>query len=166
MKVEGRCHCGKIEYEADVDETKVQICHCLDCQILTGSAFRVTIPASPESFRVKKGEARIYYKTADSGSRRGHAFCGECGSPSFDYRQTIIPIIPCASAHFTSATISDRHAGKSGHEGGCRGCQRSAVSPRSTRASPKRLTPALGHKPENIYSPPPPAVFRCLVERS
>jgi len=29
MKVEGRCHCGKIAYEAEVDPTAVQICHCL-----------------------------------------------------------------------------------------------------------------------------------------
>ena len=83
MKVEGRCHCGKIEYEAEVDETNVQICHCLDCQTLTGSAYRITIPASPDGFRIRRGEPRVYYKTADSGSRRGHAFCGDCGSPVF-----------------------------------------------------------------------------------
>jgi len=83
MRVEGRCHCGKIEYEAVIDQTKVQICHCLDCQTLTGSAFRATVSASPESFNLKRGEPRIYYKTADSGSRRGHAFCGDCGSPVF-----------------------------------------------------------------------------------
>lgn len=81
MKVSGRCHCGKIKYEAEVDPTKVQICHCLDCQTLTGSAFRVTIAASPEGFRIKSGEPKIYYKIAESGSRRGHAFCGDCGSP-------------------------------------------------------------------------------------
>lgn len=83
MKVEGRCHCGTIEYEAEVNPGKVQICHCLDCQILTGSAFRVTIAAPPEGFRLKSGEPRIYYKIADSGSRLGHAFCGECGGPVF-----------------------------------------------------------------------------------
>ena len=83
MRVNGRCHCGKIEYEAEVDPAKVQICHCLDCQTLTGSAFRVTIAAPPEGFRIKSGEATIYYKVADNGSRRGHAFCSVCGSPVF-----------------------------------------------------------------------------------
>ena len=83
MKVEGRCHCGKIAYEAEVDPTAMQICHCLDCQTLTGSAFRVAIPASPEFFRLVRGEPRIYMKVADSGSRRGHAFCGDCGAPVF-----------------------------------------------------------------------------------
>lgn len=83
MKVQGRCHCGKISYEAEVDPTSVQICHCLDCQTLTGSAFRVTIPASPEAFHLLRGEPRIYLKVADSGSRRRHAFCGDCGTPVF-----------------------------------------------------------------------------------
>ena len=85
VKVEGRCHCGRIAYEAEVDPRAVQVCHCLDCQTLTGSAFRVTIPAPPESFRLIRGEPRIYIKVADSGSRRGHAFCGDCGAPV--YRQ-------------------------------------------------------------------------------
>jgi hypothetical protein len=43
----------------------------------------VTLPASPEAFRLVRGEPRIYMKVADSGSRRGHAFCGTCGAPVF-----------------------------------------------------------------------------------
>lgn len=39
--------------------------------------------ALPESFRLKQGEPLVYYKTADSGLKRGHAFCGDCGSPVF-----------------------------------------------------------------------------------
>jgi hypothetical protein len=83
MKVTGGCHCGKIAYEAEVDPGAAQICHCIDCQILTGSAFRVTLPASPDKFRLLKGEPRLYIKVADSGSRRSHAFCGDCGAPVF-----------------------------------------------------------------------------------
>lgn len=83
MKVNGRCHCGKIAYAAEVDPKTVQICHCLDCQTLTGSAFRVTIPAPPATFHLEQGEPRIYLKVAESGSLRGHAFCGDCGAPVF-----------------------------------------------------------------------------------
>jgi len=32
MKIEGRCHCGFITYEAKIDPAKVMICHCTDCQ--------------------------------------------------------------------------------------------------------------------------------------
>ncbi len=80
MFVSGNCHCGEIVFEAEVDPDLVQICHCRDCQILTGSAFRVTVPSAPERFRLLRGVPNIYLKTADSGSQRRHAFCGVCGT--------------------------------------------------------------------------------------
>lgn len=83
MKVSGRCHCGKIAYEAEIDPEAAQICHCIDCQTLTGFAFRVAIPARPEAFHIIYGDPKIYMKTAASGSRRGHAFCRDCGAPVF-----------------------------------------------------------------------------------
>jgi hypothetical protein len=81
MKIEGRCHCGKIAYEATVDPDTVGICHCADCQTLTGSAFRATVQAPAESFVLLNGEPKVYIKTADSGTRRAHAFCPDCGTP-------------------------------------------------------------------------------------
>ena len=44
MKIEGGCHCGNITYRAEVDPNTVGICHCTDCQTLTGSAYRANIP--------------------------------------------------------------------------------------------------------------------------
>ena len=38
MKIDGGCHCGAIAYEAEVDPEKTSICHCTDCQQLTGTA--------------------------------------------------------------------------------------------------------------------------------
>jgi hypothetical protein len=43
MKIDGRCHCGYITYEAEIDPEKVMICHCTDCQTLSGSAFRTVV---------------------------------------------------------------------------------------------------------------------------
>ena len=40
MKVHGHCHCGSVKYEADVDPAKAQVCHCTDCQTLSGAPFR------------------------------------------------------------------------------------------------------------------------------
>lgn len=40
MKIDGRCHCGYITFEAEADPDKAGICHCTDCQSLSGSAFR------------------------------------------------------------------------------------------------------------------------------
>lgn len=79
MKVDGACHCGAISYEAEVDPSRAAICHCTDCQVFTGSAFRAIVPASAQSFRLH-GEPSIYYKTGDSGVRRAQAFCATCGT--------------------------------------------------------------------------------------
>jgi len=81
MQVEGKCHCGAIAYEADIDPDTVRICHCTDCQTLTGSAYRVIVRAPAAGFVLKSGAPKFYVKTAESGARRGHAFCPECGTP-------------------------------------------------------------------------------------
>ena len=56
MKIEGGCHCGYIAYEAEVDPDKVRICHCTDCQTLSGSAFRTVAFTNPGSFNLRSGE--------------------------------------------------------------------------------------------------------------
>jgi hypothetical protein len=72
---------GHITYEAEVDPTTVRVCHCTDCQKLTGTAFRANIASVPGTFRLKTGTPKAYIKTAESGTKRAHAFCPECGTP-------------------------------------------------------------------------------------
>jgi hypothetical protein len=81
MKVTGGCHCRHITYEAEVDPSTVRVCHCTDCQKLTGTAFRANIASLPGTFRLKTGTPKTYIKTAESGTKRAHAFCPECGTP-------------------------------------------------------------------------------------
>lgn len=82
MKIDGSCHCGRITYEAELDPEKVGICHCTDCQTLSGSAFRTVALVPGTSFRIS-GEPKRYVKIADSGNARVQAFCPECGSPIY-----------------------------------------------------------------------------------
>lgn len=83
MKIEGQCHCGAIAYEAHVNPAKAGMCHCTDCQALSGAPFRASVPAKAGDFRLLRGEPKIYVKTADSGNKRVQAFCGTCGSPIY-----------------------------------------------------------------------------------
>lgn len=83
MKIDGGCHCGAIAYEAEIDPEMVGICHCSDCQTLSGTAFRTVTFASEENFRLTRGEPKVYVKTAESGNKRAQAFCAECGSPIY-----------------------------------------------------------------------------------
>jgi len=83
MHVNGSCHCGRICYEADVDPALVSACHCTDCQVLSGSAYRVSVRAPAATFKLTSGTPKTYVKTADSGNRRVHAFCADCGAPVY-----------------------------------------------------------------------------------
>ena len=83
MRVEGQCHCGAIVYEATVNPEKASICHCSDCQTLSGAPFRASVPARAEDFHICKGSPRVYVKVADSGARRAQGFCGDCGTPIY-----------------------------------------------------------------------------------
>jgi hypothetical protein len=83
MKIDGACHCGFIAYEAEVDPNDTGLCHCTDCQTLSGSPFRASVPAAHENFRLLSGKPAIYVKTAESGSKRLQAFCPKCGSPIY-----------------------------------------------------------------------------------
>lgn len=83
MRVDGSCHCGKIRFEADVNPEQISICHCTDCQKLSGSAFRANVSAPAAGFRILTGEPKSYIKTAESGTKRRHAFCGDCGTPIY-----------------------------------------------------------------------------------
>lgn len=83
MHITGACHCRAIQYEADVDPAAAGICHCTDCQILSGTAYRMTIRAEQGTFKITKGTPRIYTKTAESGAKREQAFCEHCGSPLY-----------------------------------------------------------------------------------
>jgi len=80
MKIQGGCHCGAITYEADIDPNTVSICHCTDCQTLSGSAYRTNVRATKDNFKLLTGQPKIYIKTAESGNKRAQAFCPECGS--------------------------------------------------------------------------------------
>jgi len=83
MLVHGSCHCGQITYEADVEPDAVRVCHCTDCQQLSGTLFRAVIVAAREKFSLRSGEPKIYVKTTDSGNKRVQSFCGTCGSPIY-----------------------------------------------------------------------------------
>ena len=80
MNISGNCFCGAIAYEAELDPSRVAICHCRDCQITGGSAFRVSGIVEPASFRFTKGTPRYFDKVADSGAVRRMAFCDQCGT--------------------------------------------------------------------------------------
>ncbi|MEM7498838.1 MAG: GFA family protein [Pseudomonadota bacterium] len=80
MMVHGRCHCGGVTFEAEVEPDEAFICHCTDCRALSASAFRTLVRCRRNAFYPLTGTPRFYIKKAESGARRALAFCGNCGS--------------------------------------------------------------------------------------
>ena len=113
MEIDGHCHCGRVTYRADIDPAKVSICHCTDCQNLTGSPYRVTAICSEQQLRVTGAPAKVYAKTGDNGGTRLQHFCEDCGSPLFTSGEGGPDDWASAGALSASAANSSRR-GKSG----------------------------------------------------
>ena len=56
MNVDGKCLCGQIPFEAEIDPNKTTICHCSDCQINSATAFGYVVGAVNKSFKLSNGE--------------------------------------------------------------------------------------------------------------
>ena len=80
MQIDGACHCGAVSFTAQVDPGRAMVCHCTDCQVLSGTPFRTLVAAQYESLSVV-GQTKSYVKVAQSGNRRAQVFCPECGTP-------------------------------------------------------------------------------------
>lgn len=79
MHTTGSCFCGAIEWEAEIDLNMVGLCHCRDCQIFSGSAFRLSGGNAPE-MKFTRGTPKFFDKKTDSGRVRRMAFCDTCGT--------------------------------------------------------------------------------------
>jgi hypothetical protein len=82
MQIDGACHCGRVSFTAQIDPSRITVCHCADCQVLSGAPFRAVAVAPYDTF-VLRGQTKSYIKVADSGNRRAQVFCPECGTPLF-----------------------------------------------------------------------------------
>ena len=83
MKIDGACHCGQLKFRAEIEPDYVLICHCTDCQTLSGSAYRTVAPAKDGTFEITSGKLKMYEKIAEDGSIRIQSFCPDCGTPIY-----------------------------------------------------------------------------------
>ena len=72
------CRCGQLTAVATGTPVRISVCHCLDCQKRSGSAFaaQVRFPAAQVTVT---GDARTYTATGDNGAAHFH-FCPDCGA--------------------------------------------------------------------------------------
>ena len=83
MRINGQCHCGKIEFEGTVDEANVLVCHCVDCQVFSGALTEQLFFAKVKTLKlkVKVGRKEYIKTTPESGNiKRIQVFYRERGS--------------------------------------------------------------------------------------
>lgn len=118
MHIDGQCHCGEITFEAEIDPETVSVCHCTDCQTLTGSPFRVTAVCSGAEVRLTAGTPRIYGKRGDNGRMRFSSTFAPTAVPRCSRAATATRRTIGASAGAASASATN--CGPSGRSGASR----------------------------------------------
>lgn len=74
----GRCQCGAVRYRIIAAPIVFYLCHCLECQRQTSSAFGQSLRTSGRDLEIEGVLATATWK-ADSGMRRQGRFCPTCG---------------------------------------------------------------------------------------
>ncbi|WOH35942.1 GFA family protein [Thalassotalea fonticola] len=93
--MKGGCHCGDIRYEIQFKPFDADICHCRDCQKVTGSPIGVWMDFKTEQITWLKGVITEY----QSSTNIFRGFCLKCGS-TLSYRNSDQP------AYFTLSITS------------------------------------------------------------
>ena len=78
-KREATCRCGQLRVRCTGEPVRISVCHCLECQKRTGSAFAAQA-RWPDAQVEMEGEAKIWTRIADSGHVAQYSFCPHCGS--------------------------------------------------------------------------------------
>ncbi len=112
------CSCGGLSILVEAEPIRISMCHCLDCQRRTGSAFGTQAWFPREKVTVN-GLSSEYRRTADSGNKITYHFCPTCSSIVFYEAEvfpdwTAVPIgvfaDPTFPAPFVSVYESRKHA--------------------------------------------------------
>ena len=78
--ITGGCLCGEIRFEAPEEPILQLLCHCTDCQRVSGAASYCAYIVPFESINLLQGKPARYDVMSDSGRLNSRRFCGACGS--------------------------------------------------------------------------------------
>ena len=103
------CRCGQLTAIATGTPVRISVCHCLDCQKRSGSAFaaQVRFPAAQVTLT---GQAKTYTATGENGAAHFH-FCPDCGSTVTYTNDSLPGVIAIAlgafdDPYFVTPTVS------------------------------------------------------------
>jgi hypothetical protein len=77
---EGGCVCGAVRYRLLEDPLELHVCHCPNCQTVSGSAFVMCMPVHTRSLELLQGEPKLFAFTSPEGLDKRNRRCAECGA--------------------------------------------------------------------------------------
>ena len=75
---EGGCTCGAVRYRLASEPLIVHCCHCVNCQVQTGSAFVVNLLIETDRVEVIAGSPHVVEAPRDEGPPQRIFRCPEC----------------------------------------------------------------------------------------
>lgn len=79
MKVTGGCYCKQVRYEAEGEPLMRGLCHCRECQYISGGGANVAMAMPEAGFRYIEGEPKAFART-DLEAPVTREFCANCGT--------------------------------------------------------------------------------------
>ena len=56
LPLTGSCQCGAVRYEITREPIVTAVCHCLECQTFSASAFSITMLIDADAFKTADGD--------------------------------------------------------------------------------------------------------------
>jgi hypothetical protein len=94
------CGCGQLRLTCEGEPVRVSVCHCLECQRRTGSAFGVQARFRRERVTRIEGRAAQFSRVAESDKRIDFHFCPACGSTVYWEAEAVPDLIAVAVGAF------------------------------------------------------------------
>lgn len=83
MRRTGHCLCGAVEITTTSESRSLDICHCKNCQLQTGSPFAAFLALPFKSLEISGPLKKFGDRRTVSGNLVERFFCGDCGSPCY-----------------------------------------------------------------------------------
>jgi len=77
---EGGCACGAVRYRLLEDPLELHVCHCPNCQTVSGSAFVLCMPVHTRSLELLQGEPKLFSFRSPDGLAKRNRRCADCGA--------------------------------------------------------------------------------------
>lgn len=74
-----RCRCGQLAVSCEGEPVRISVCHCLDCQRRSGSAFAAQARFPADKVAIT-GTSIEWVSIGDGGNATRFHFCPTCGS--------------------------------------------------------------------------------------